>query len=171
MSEAITSPVDVRPFREADLAALERRWPTAGVHAAHAAAHVAGRATYLVAWNGPEPLGVLMVQWAGCVGPRAAAAHPEAVEFNHVQVRGSARGRGVGTALLVAAERLAAARGVATAAVGVAEDNPGARRLYERCGFVETGVVDRTAYDWVDDAGGTHHAVELDHLLVKDLRD
>lgn len=52
------------------------------------------------------------------------------------------RGRGVGTALMGFAENLAAETGAAALSLIVAEDNDGARRLYERLGY---RTVDRRA--------------------------
>ena len=49
-----------------------------------------------------------------------------------------ARGMGYGGALLNIAERLARAEGCARMSVIVADDNAGARRLYERQGYEET---------------------------------
>jgi ribosomal protein S18 acetylase RimI-like enzyme len=48
------------------------------------------------------------------------------------------RGRGVGTALLMEADRLAAKAGMARQSLIVSDTNTGARRLYERHGFYET---------------------------------
>ncbi|MGM0586470.1 MAG: GNAT family N-acetyltransferase [Pseudomonadota bacterium] len=48
-----------------------------------------------------------------------------------------ARGRGFGTRLLELAERTAAAEALEALSLIVAEDNAGARRLYERMGFEE----------------------------------
>ncbi|UCH74124.1 MAG: GNAT family N-acetyltransferase [Rhodospirillales bacterium] len=45
------------------------------------------------------------------------------------------RGRGYGARLLAVAEQLAAAAGKAKLSVIVSDANPGARRLYERCGY------------------------------------
>jgi ribosomal protein S18 acetylase RimI-like enzyme len=47
------------------------------------------------------------------------------------------RGRGVGTALLMEADRLAAKAGMARQSLIVSDTNTGARRLYERHGFRE----------------------------------
>lgn len=154
----------------ADLPLLDARWPTPDeVHSSHLSEQSAGRATFLVAWDGDEPLGSAMVQWRGPVGARAREAYPEAVEVNHLQVREEHRGRGVGTAIIAAAEELARGRGRTQMAVGVAHDNDGAARLYERLGYRRTGVVDTVEYDWVDDAGTVHHEVEHDELLVRNL--
>ena len=45
------------------------------------------------------------------------------------------QGRGIGTALVHAAEALAAERGYGAVELGVEDSNPGARRLYERLGY------------------------------------
>jgi GNAT superfamily N-acetyltransferase len=54
-------------------------------------------------------------------------------------VRPAARGRGVGEALIAAAADWAKARDHDTLYLWVAEVNPAARKLYERCGFTPTG--------------------------------
>jgi GNAT superfamily N-acetyltransferase len=54
-------------------------------------------------------------------------------------VRPSARGLGVGKALVTAAADWAKARDHDTLYLWVTETNPGAVRLYERCGFIPTG--------------------------------
>lgn len=161
--------MDIRPCTAADLTALERHWPTGTVHAVHLRDQESGRASFLVAWDGEEPLGSAMVQWGGPVGAAARAAHPDAVEVNHLQVRAEHRGGGVGTALIGYAEELARGRDRHLVAVGVAVDNPGAERLYRRLGYRGTGIEDVSEYDWVDADGTTHHAVERDVLLVKEL--
>jgi ribosomal protein S18 acetylase RimI-like enzyme len=48
------------------------------------------------------------------------------------------RGRGLGARLLGLAERIAAAQGLSRMSVIVADDNPGAARLYARHGYGET---------------------------------
>ncbi|MCK0112812.1 GNAT family N-acetyltransferase [Ornithinimicrobium sp. F0845] len=154
----------------ADLPHLEERWPVPGdVHAAHLRAQEHAAATFLVAWSGDEPLGSAKVQWGGPVGAAARDAYPEAVEVNHLQVREEHRGRGVGTAIIAAAEELCLARGRRQVAVGVGLENDGAARLYERLGYRRTGAVDTSEYDWVDADGTVHHEVEQDELLVRAL--
>lgn len=54
-------------------------------------------------------------------------------------VRPSARGQGVGEALITAAADWANARDHDTLYLWVTETNPAARTLYERCGFIPTG--------------------------------
>ena len=65
-----------------------------------------GRTTFLVAWQGQEPLGSAVLQWGAGVGENARTAYPEAVEFNHLQVGDEYRGQSVGSTLNAAAEAL-----------------------------------------------------------------
>jgi ribosomal protein S18 acetylase RimI-like enzyme len=163
--------MDIRPCTDADLSVLCSRWRTpGGVHERHHDRQRAGQATYLVAWQDQEPLGSGVLQWGGCIGSNARAAYPGAVELNHLQVREQYRGQGVGSVLIAAAEALAAQAGRDQMAVGVAEDNPAAERLYRRLGYRRTGVIDVSEYDWITAEGAVRHETERDHLLVKDLK-
>ena len=54
-------------------------------------------------------------------------------------VRPSARGTGVGEALVAATVGWARANNYPTLSLWVTENNPQARRLYQRCGFTATG--------------------------------
>lgn len=161
---------EIRPCAEAELDVLTARWPVpGGVHEAHHARQLRGRATYLVAWRGETPLGSVVLRRDGYNGERGSVAYPEAVEICHLQVRPEHRGQGVGTALIAGAEREALRHGHRVVAMGADDDNPGALRLYERLGYRVTGIVDITEYDWVDEDGAVHHAREHDQLLVKRL--
>jgi GNAT superfamily N-acetyltransferase len=60
-------------------------------------------------------------------------------ELVSMWVRPAARGRGVGEALISAAADWARARDHDALYLWVAQVNPAARRLYERCGFTPTG--------------------------------
>jgi GNAT superfamily N-acetyltransferase len=65
----------------------------------------------------------------------------EVCEVDELFVAPSHRGRGLGSALFDAVERGEIGRTPAVAiALGVTRNNQRARRLYERLGFVETGV-------------------------------
>lgn len=69
----------------------------------------------------------------------ARATAPEA-ELLILMVRQSHRRAGLGRALTLAVAAMAAARGADSLFLEVADDNPAARALYERLGFVETGL-------------------------------
>jgi GNAT superfamily N-acetyltransferase len=83
--------------------------------------------TYLVAWDGNEPVGHAHVAWSG-----TELGLPEFQDFYVVPER---RREGIGTQLAQAAEQLAAERGHTRCSLSVGEANHAARRLYERLGY------------------------------------
>ena len=160
----------VRPCTEGDLVVLRDLLPTVDdVAGHHYEQQRAGTATFLVCWDGDQPLGWGLVQWQGCLGERARAVFPSCVELNHLQVRPEHRGRGAGSAILASAEQLVRERGLGRLAVSVGVDNPDAARLYRRLGYRPTAVLDDCAYSWFDGDGQRHDEVETAELLVKDL--
>jgi len=119
-----------------------------------------GDSTLLVAWVGNDPLG------SGQLDLRTSP-----IELKNLNVRPHARGRGIGSALVAAAEMWARERGHTHLSMGVAVDNPDARRLYERLGYAATGRMSTVTYDYVDADGVSRTATETDELLVKSLGD
>lgn len=109
----------------------------------------------LVAWVGDEPVGS---------GELTSGPRPE---VRNLAVRAAYRGRGIGTSIIAAAE--AAARDRAVLRVGVATDNPGARRLHERLGFLPTGEIEEYEYTYVDDDDRTVTERETSEYLEKSL--
>lgn len=97
----------------------------------------------------------------------------EPAELKNLSVRESARGHGAGSALIQAAERVVEQRHLADGTrsraliLGVGEENPRAADLYERLGYVRTGVFTTTTYDYVDDDGVARPATERDENLIK----
>jgi len=91
-----------------------------------------GAALVLIARRAGEPLGV-----AVCfVGYSTFAARP-LLNLHDLAVVESARGEGVGRALLAAVEDAARARGCVKLTLEVREDNARARRLYQHIGFAD----------------------------------
>lgn len=82
------------------------------------------------------------------VGCAAAFVGPVAGEVQHVLTVPAVRGKGIGTALTVAAMRAIEARGVDTA---VLTSSPDGLRIYQRLGFTQVGSVHR--YLWSPTAG------------------
>lgn len=118
-----------------------------------------GASVLLVAWLGSDPVG------SGQLDLRTSP-----VELKNLHVRPAMRGCGIGTAIVAAAEACARDRGETTLALGVAIDNPGARRLYERLGFVSTGELATITYDFVDAEGAMRTATETDEGFVTSLQ-
>ena len=97
-------------------------------------------------------------------GARLAEEHRE--QLTQLAVTAEARGRGVGQALVTAAEELI---GTAhdRAELAVVPGNSTARRLYERCGWTDLGEVTMPARP--GEAGGPPVPVVVRHY-VKQLR-
>ncbi len=76
---------------------------------------------------------------AGPAGLASVFVEDGAAEVVSMWVRPSARGQGVGAALVDAAADWAKARGHDSLYLWVTESNTAARVLYERCGFTTTG--------------------------------
>jgi ribosomal protein S18 acetylase RimI-like enzyme len=72
--------------------------------------------------------------------PAESADEGEAVEVISMWVAPAARGRGVADLLLREVEQWARTRGAAVMRLAVALGNDAARRLYERHGYVDTGL-------------------------------
>lgn len=128
----------VRDVTEADLPALERALPD-GNHRVQLANARAGRRDFLVACAAGLPVGVAVVRWAG-VAAGADDLGGVVPEIGSLAVSATWRGRGIGTALVRAAEERVRARGHDRAALLVAAQNDGARRLYARLGYTDTGL-------------------------------
>jgi len=115
--QIVTAPEEVWSADE-----LRRRWSEARPDAQ----------AFLVAERAGRVVGVLGI----ARGERVANQHT--AEFG-VTVAADARGSGVGTALIRAAEARAREWGVRKVCLGVFADNTRARALYMRLGFVEEG--------------------------------
>jgi ribosomal protein S18 acetylase RimI-like enzyme len=139
------------------------------VHANLFAQQQAGLWTYLVAWKeGSAPVGVCVIRWDGSAEeePEPCAEWPR---LTNLRVHPAHRGRGVGTALIEAAEERARGRGFSLLGISVADDNPEAARLYARLGFADSGLRRESRYMYPDDSGALVERVEHDILLVKAL--
>ena len=148
--------VAVRALAASEVARLEGAEPPGrGFARAMWELQETGDSVLLVAWDGDRHLGAGQLDLRG--------TDPE---LRNLHVDPTVRGRGVGTAIIRAAEaRVAPGR----LAVGVASDNPRARALYERLGYRGTGELTTSAYEYVDDSGRTRQATETDERLVREL--
>jgi GNAT superfamily N-acetyltransferase len=152
-----------------DLDVLERILPLGGNgHAHRLRLQGEGRCLYLVA-VAPQPVGSCLVHWYGPTDATVRKALPDCVEINHLQVIETSRGQGAGRALLLEAERAAIERGRPMIGIGVDDDNPRARRLYEHLGYRPGGARYFADYRYDDPDGRELRAVETGDFLVKAL--
>jgi GNAT superfamily N-acetyltransferase len=101
------------------------------------------------------------------------AATVGCAELEELSVREEARGRGVGKALLAAAEAAAEGAGARSVGLGVTVATPAnaaARRLYEACGYADSGLEEfMLGYTYWDELGRSHRDEEPHRYLAKPL--
>ena len=112
--------LEIRPLADDDLSHVDALLPLHRLDAA--------TGFYLVAWKDGEPVG------------HAHLALTSPLEVQDMYVLPELRGRGIGAALLAAAEDEARARGAERLTLTVSADNADARRIYERHGYAEDGT-------------------------------
>jgi GNAT superfamily N-acetyltransferase len=124
----------------------------------------------LVAWRDGRPVGDVFLACDPAGEPEVRRWLPGVPRLVHLEVDGRVQRRGIGTALIHAGEDTARRLGHRRLALGVALDNLGARRLYERLGYADWGhgTVVGTWQDHDHDGPPVTHSDVLD-TLVKDL--
>jgi len=98
-----------------------------------------GGGVLLVAWLDGSPVGDVFLSLGPADEPEVRRHLPGVPILVHLEVLGLLQRRGIGTALVRAAEDVARRLGHDRIALGVGLDNPGARRLYERLGYRDWG--------------------------------
>jgi GNAT superfamily N-acetyltransferase len=111
--------------------------------------------TYLVAWDGDDPIGHAHVAWE-----RTRLGVPE---IQDVFVREDRRRRRVATALALAAEALAVERHHARISLSYGTTNDAARKLYEGLGYHDAGLEPEPVRGIVRVRTGI---LEVDEILV-----
>jgi len=129
-----------------DLAGLAWSGSPAHLRSVAAALHRAaqGLEDYLVVRApGGQPVAKMRADYTGEAGTGV---------FSQLAVMGPLQGLGIATMLIGVAEQRARTRGLAFAALGVEDDNPRARRLYERLGYQSVGR-QHASWEYEDDGG------------------
>ena len=162
MTGPVTVPVTVRELGHADLPDL--RWCGPPSHLRNVSAQLdraaLGEVVYLALCG---PAGLPIAVGGADLGRRAGTGR-----LYQLAVLPELQSCGLGTLLIGALEARVRERGLARVDIGVGEDNPRARALYERLGYVVFGSeVDRWTYERDDGAAGV--VEDLCTLLGKDL--
>lgn len=125
--------------------------------------HQAGKLVYLVALVGGRPIGHL-----GVILDPEERSRMGPGELWQLGVHPVLQGHGIGTRLIETGEHILRGHGIRSASIGVAYDNPSAKRLYERLGYEVVGEsVDRWSY--TDTDGEEVQVVEDGWDLQKEL--
>ncbi|WP_033309685.1 GNAT family N-acetyltransferase [Streptomyces iakyrus] len=164
--------MEIAECRAGDVEVLERRMPShsaEGSHGARFARQRAGESTYLIPWLEGRPVDHAEIRWTGCAAPEVRAARPGCPEINGLFVwPAPLRSRGIGTALVHTAERLAGERGIDAMGLGVGDGNPRAAELYARLGY-RPAVAYMDRWTRLDPDGVRHEQADPCVFLVKAL--
>ena len=136
----------VGDLREDELAGLAWSGNPAHLRSVAAALQRAaqGLEDYLVVRApGGQPVAKMRIDYASEAGTGV---------FSQLAVMGPLQGLGIATMLIGVGEQHVRTRGLAFAALGVEDDNPRARRLYERLGYQAAGR-QHAAWEYEDDNG------------------
>jgi hypothetical protein len=110
-----------------------------------------------------------MLHW-GDVAFAPAEWKGKHLHLEQLQVLEEHRNRGIGSALLAAAERAASDRRREFVSLGLGIDNPNAHRLYERLGYRDAGLAPiEDGGEFLDRNGNKHRWRETWVFLLKDL--
>ncbi|MDG4825620.1 GNAT family N-acetyltransferase [Asanoa sp. WMMD1127] len=161
----------IRQSRPADVERLEQTMPTgpSRFHEARYGRQADGLSTFLVAEIDGVLVGCGEVLWAGAKEPAVRERIPDCPEINGLAVAPGRQSQGIGTALVRAAEALAAERGHHRVGLGVDDHNPRAAALYARLGYTDPNCRYVDHYSYVDEAGTRHEVADPCRFLVKDL--
>jgi GNAT superfamily N-acetyltransferase len=166
----MSAEVEIRRGSADDLIVLvavlgERHWFTDRL-----ARQQRGGGVLLVAWLEGRPVGEVFLEYEPATEPEVRRHLPGVPRLDHLEVVGPLWGRGIGTALIRAAEDTARQLGHEQIALGVGLDNLKARRLYERLGYADWGQ-GTVVGSWVEysDDGPPVTLSEVCAMLVKRL--
>ncbi len=162
----------IEECRAKDLEQLEAAIPSgpSRFHEQRFVRQQTGTSTYLIAWVDGRPAGHAEIRWNGCAAAEVRKRFPRCPEISALDVWPAwMRSRGIGTALIAAAERLAVARKIREIGLGVADDNPRAAALYLRLGFADADCHYNNSYEIVTPTGARETVNEPCRFLVKSL--
>jgi GNAT superfamily N-acetyltransferase len=166
----VTTSVDVRVATEAELPAVVATLGQEQFFRDRWLRQELGNGELFVAWVGPTPVGDLYLWRELPEQPRVADQLGWTPTIQHLEVAVSWRKQGIGTALLDAAQRHAANLGYGRVCLGAGVTNHGARRLYQRLGYVDWGHgLVAVVWDEPGPDGATVRAGETCHWLVRSL--
>jgi|SRR5215469_3944174 len=127
----------------------------------------------LIAWHDHTPVGHFLLHWSGPADARVMSYMnvKQSAYLSAGEIRLAYRRKGVATALIREAERLAKAKGCVQIGLEVGStDNPDAKRLYEHLGYVDWGHGELLiSWEYIDREGNTRTESEIVTYLYKSL--
>jgi GNAT superfamily N-acetyltransferase len=109
------------------------------------------------------PIGQAAIHWQG------KPTHPQIPDIQSLRVFPAFQGMGIGSRLVQACEQLVREREYKQISLSVGVENPRARLLYERLGYVVVGETYTDTWHFTDAQGQVRHVSELIIDMVKPL--
>jgi GNAT superfamily N-acetyltransferase len=144
--------IDIRELSDAEVDRIGDRLPLA---------RFPGHQTYLVAWDGDEPVAQAHIAWV-----RTMLGVPEAQD---VFVREERRREGIGEGVMLAVERAVTSRGHRQVSLSYGIANTAARKFYERLGYRDAGIEPQRVQGTIIVRSGPLEVDDTLIYLVKDL--
>lgn len=120
-----------------------------------------GKSRYLIAYQGDELVGHGNLLLNGPKESEVVEVLAGTPEISAVEIKPEFRSQGIGTEIITTAEQMARSLGKSQICIGVSEENPRARKLYEELGYSDTGLPKHIIHQDEKSLEGTY--------LVKDL--
>ncbi|UOX89646.1 GNAT family N-acetyltransferase [Amycolatopsis sp. FBCC-B4732] len=160
----------VRPARSANLESFVAAFGTGWYFADRLRRQRQRRGVLLLAWLDSHPAGHVYVWLETAEEPPIRQHLSEVALLTHLEVRPELRNRGIGRALVAAAEEYLFGSGHHRVALAVRTDNTAAAHLYRRLDYRDWGHDEVTCYALtVLPDGSFRDEPERCHVLVKDL--
>lgn len=163
--------IEIRTCQESDIELLEKVFPSGtnnGWHLQRFKSQQKGDSTYLVAFLNGQPVGHLDLLWKPVGNEVRNKYLKDQPEINALVVVSELQSQGIGSKLIHVAEELVWKKGFQKACIGVATNNPRARALYERLGYIDWGQgICEDSFVWIDEEGNPLHITEELIYLVK----
>lgn len=168
--------ITIKPAEESQLEVLEHEFSPETLSKHHYKRYEIqkqGKGVYLVAWHDLTPVGHFLLHWSGPVDARVMQ-YVDMTQSAYLEAGGTRvayRKKGVATALIREAERLAREKGCTQIGLEVGStDNPDAKRLYEHLGYVDWGHGDfLISWKYIDRNGNTGTESEIVTYMHKPL--
>jgi GNAT superfamily N-acetyltransferase len=138
-ADRVTATLEIRPAVDADLPALATVFGDRHFFPDRLRRQRDGLGLLLVAWLDGGPVGDVYLSWDPADDPQVRRFLPNVAQLIHLEVLSRLWRRGIGTAVIRAAEEAARGLGHSRIALCVELDNHDARRLYDRLGYEDWG--------------------------------
>jgi len=165
--------VTIRACQERDLTLLRAHIPTPGQpdrHDTRFERQQRSHSTFLIAWIDDLPVAAGEILWNGCAAAEINQHYPDCPELNGLDVwPPERRSQGIGTALITAAENLAA-NGVTTKSAWASTTGTPAPRPLPPTRLQETGRHYLDRYHYTDSDGTRQDIADPARFLVKTLQ-